>query len=543
MVKVARAASTARVRSGVTLGLTRLAEIAVLVFRKKTAVVGISLILILAVLGGLAPILTPYSPVMREVVAADFAVPEWVASPEIARNIVKVFDTFKVENRVIQGNVKVNVLRTSGGFEVVFEGSGYASLLIVTEDYLEYPYKPAKSIDVRIAFNTTYLEGKSEAWYNVDTVIVNKDLVERGEKRALRVTLPDGRVTEFEVPRGIYSLYDVVTTRVGWIYDYFKGALRVSAPAVLPNPMRNMLQPYILSIKDPVVRDRVSQAFGEVNAARELLLERGTKIYLAVNVTYYCDPMNFMMRCENGGLRVSYAPIRLFIKGEAFGVLGTTAYGNDVWTQFIYGARSAVVLGLAVATVTTLVALVFGLVAGYRAGTYTDHSITLLTDIIYFIPVIPLVMVVGLVFGRTLWNIYAVLIATAWPGGARIIRQWTMTLRSSLYVESAKALGASEWRIMIKHIAPQLVPYLVYRIVMAVPGVVFFEAGIQLLGFGDPEAPTWGRMINEAYYQGAFLMNAWWWIIPPIAGLIMLAAGFVLFGMALDEIVNPRLRR
>ncbi|MEM4692831.1 MAG: ABC transporter permease subunit, partial [Sulfolobales archaeon] len=116
-------------------------------------------------------------------------------------------------------------------------------------------------------------------------------------------------------------------------------------------------------------------------------------------------------------------------------------------------------------------------------------------------------------------------------------------LRSSLYVESAKALGASEWRIMIKHIAPQLVPYLVYRIVMAVPGVVFFEAGIQLLGFGDPEAPTWGRMINEAYYQGAFLMNAWWWIIPPIAGLIMLAAGFVLFGMALDEIVNPRLRR
>lgn len=540
---MARPPGTARVRSGLTLGVTRLTEILVLVFRKRAAVVGVSLMILLTMLGGLAPVLTPYSPVMREVVAGDFATPEWVAPPDVPRNLGKTFDRFKVENRVVQGDVTINLLRTSGGFEVVFEGSGYASLLIVSEEFIEYPYRPARSIDVRIAFNATYLEGKGEAWYNVDTLLVNRDLLERNERRNLRATLPDGSTVELEVPRGVYSLYDLVTTRVGWIYDYFKGPLRVSAPAVLPNPMRNMVQPYIRSIRDPITRERLSQLFGEVNAAKELLLERGTRIYVAINVTYYCDPASFMMRCQNGALRVSYAPVRVFIKGDAFGILGTTAYGNDVWSQFLYGARSAVVLGLAVATVTTLVALVFGLVAGYRAGTYTDHSITLLTDIIYFIPVVPLVMVVGLVFGRTLWNIYAVLIATAWPGGARIIRQWTMTLRSSLYVEAAKALGASEWRIMIKHIAPQLVPYLVYRIVMAVPGVVFFEAGIQLLGFGDPEAATWGRMINEAYYQGAFLMNAWWWIIPPIAGLVMLAAGFVLFGMALDEIVNPRLRR
>ncbi len=540
---MARAAGTAKIKTGFSLTLTRLAEILVLVFRKRTAIIGVSLMAILAILGGLAPVLTPYSPAIREVVAGDFAAPDWAAPPDVARNIRKTFADFRVEKRVVDGNVKVNIVRTSGGFEVVFEGEGYASLLIVTKEQLHYPYGPARSMDVRIAFNATYLEGKGEAWYNVETVLVNPDLMERGEKVSLEVPLPDGRNITLEIPRWTYSLYDIVTTRVGWIYTYFRGPLRVSAPVVLPSAVRNMVQPYVTSIPDPALRERARDRVGAINAAKELILERDTRIYVAVNVTYYCNPMDFMMQCRNGALRVSYAPVSLWIKGDAFGVLGTTAYGNDVWTQFLYGARSAVVFGLIVATVTTLVALVFGLVAGYRAGTYTDHSITLLTDIVYFIPTIPLVMVVGLVFGRTLWNIFAVLIALSWPGGARIIRQWTMTLRSSLYVEAAKALGASEWRIMIKHIAPQLVPYLAYRIVMSVPGVVFFEAAIQLLGFGDPEAATWGRIINEAYYQGAFLMNAWWWIIPPIAGLIMLAAGFVLFGMALDEIVNPRLRR
>ncbi|MCX8185232.1 MAG: ABC transporter permease [Sulfolobales archaeon] len=540
---MARTAGASRIKSSTTLGLARLVEIAVLVFRKKSAAAGITLIVVLVLLGGLAPLLTPYSPVLRDVVAADFAIPDWAALPDTPRNIVETLRNFEIKSRVIKGDVEINVVRAEEGFEIEFTGSGYASLLLVSKEYITYPYRPAKSLDTRIAFNVTYLEGRSEAWYNVDTLILNRELLERDEKRVLEVVMPGGRVTKVEIPRGVYSLYDIVTTRIGWIYQYYKGTIRVSAAAVLPNPMRNMLQPYILSIQDVELRERAKQHFGEVNAARDLVLEKNTRLYIAVNITYYCDPMDFLMRCKDGSLKISYAPVRVFIKGDAFGVLGTTAYGNDVWTQFIYGARSAVVLGVAVATVTTLVALVFGLVAGYRAGTHTDHSITLLTDIIYFIPVIPLVMIVGLVFGRTLWNIYAVLIATAWPGGARIIRQWTMTLRSSLYVEAAKALGASEWRIMIKHIAPQLVPYLVYRIVMSVPGVVFFEAAIQLLGFGDPEAATWGRMINEAYYQGALLMNAWWWIVPPIAGLIMLAAGFVLFGMALDEIVNPRLRR
>jgi len=536
--------ATARARVLLSPRILTLSETLRLVFRKRTAVVGISLIVLLAVLGGLAPVLTPYSPRMRDVVAGDFAVPDWAAPPDVPRNIIKTLTGFKVENRRVSGDVKVNFTPLpAGGFQLVITGTGTASLLIVSEEYVEYPYRPARSLDVRIAFNTSYLEGRGQAWYNVDTLIVNRDLVERGEKLVLEVPGPSGSAISYEIPKGVYSLYDLVTTRVGWVFDYYRGAIQVSAPTVLPNPMRNFQQPYIRSIKDPATRERIAEEFGKVNAARELLLEKGTQLYIAINVTYYCNPADFMMSCRDGSLVVSYSPVRVFIKGDAFGVLGTTAYGNCVWTQWLYGARSAIALGLGVAAVTTLVALIVGLAAGYRAGSTTDMSLTFLTDVMYFIPLIPMVMVVGLVFGRTLLNIYAVIIALSWQGGARIIRQWTIALRSSLYVEAAKALGASEWRIMMRHIAPQLVPYLVYRIVMTVPGMVFLEAGIQLLGFGDPEAATWGRMINEMFYQGAFIMNAWWWIIPPIAGLILLAAGFILFGMALDEIVNPRLRR
>jgi len=536
--------ATVRARVLLSPRLLTLSETLRLVFRKRTAVVGISLVILLAVLGGLAPVLTPYSPRMRDVVAGDFAVPDWAAPPDVARNIIKTLASFRVESREVSGDVKVDFRPLPGeGFQVVITGTGTASILVVSEEYVEYPYRPARSLDVRVAFNASYLEGKGQAWYNVDTLMINKDLVERGEKLVLEFLGPDGTPIKYEIPRGVYSLYDLVTTRIGWVFDYYKGAIMVSAPAVLPNSMRNFQQPYIRSIKDPAIRERVAEEFGKVNAARELLLERGTRLYIAVNITYYCNPADFMMSCRDGSLVVSYSPVRVFIKGDAFGVLGTTAYGNCVWTQWLYGARTAIALGLAVAAVTTLVALIVGLAAGYRAGTTTDMSLTFLTDVMYFIPLIPMVMVVGLVFGRTLLNIYAVIIALSWQGGARIIRQWTIALRSSLYVEAAKALGASEWRIMMKHIAPQLVPYLVYRIVMMVPAMVFLEAAIQLLGFGDPEAPTWGRMINEMFYQGAFIMNAWWWIIPPIAGLILLAAGFVLFGIALDEIVNPRLRR
>lgn len=512
------------------------------VLKKKSFIGGVIIIAILAVPGILAQILTPYSPLSREVVAADFAIPEWAAPPDTPRNILKNFTNFDIVEKKVVGDVTIQA--SSGeGFKLKLRGEGRASILLASTDYVHYTYKPAKQAQVEIFFNSLYPSGLGEAWYNVEVILVNEDLLAMGDKYTVEITLPPERKHVLEVPKGIYSLYDLVTTKVAAIYPYHKGPAVVKTLVTLPNLVRNIQQRYITEISDPWIRDAVSQKFSLVNAIRDLILEKDTKIRVLVNVTYYCNPRDFLMHCSNGALELSLEQVKLWIKGEAFGILGTNAAGNDVWTQYIYGSRSAIAVGITVATLANLISLVVGLIAGYRADTAVDHAITFLVDVMNFVPTIPLIIVVGLTFGRNLWTIYTVIVLLSWQGGARIIRQWTMSLRASTFVEAARALGASEWRIMMKHLAPQLLPYLVYRIVTRAPAAVYLEASIQLLGFGDPEAPTWGRMINEAYYRGALLHNAWWWILPPILGLIIFGVGFVLIGMALDEIANPRLKR
>ncbi len=503
-----------------------------LVLRKKTAIAGVTFILFFAVLGGLAPVLSPYTP-KDSALADDFARPEWAADPKTPRNVEKTFKSFLIVDKSVSGDVKVEFKELPEGFELIIYGTGNANVTLESRESINYVYRPAGSMLIRAEFSTSQVTGRGLGWYNVELYIVNKDLLTKGEVMSINVS---GK--SYRIPKGIYSVYDEVYSRVAVITQYVKEPVNRSLAVRLPNPLRNTYQPYIINLPSPV-RD----AFQKVNAVRELLLAEDTELKTLVRISYMCSPTNLMMSCSNGGLRVVFKPVSVFIKGEAFGILGTNYLGNDIWTQFIYGARSAVSLGVAVASTIVLLGMLFGLMAGYRVGTAVDHVLTFVTDVIYFIPTIPLTMVVGIAFGRSLWNIYLVLIALAWPGTARTIRHWTSVLKSNLYIEAAKAIGASEWRILLRHIAPQLVPFLVYAIVMGVPGVIFFEAGIQLLGFGDPEAPTWGRMISEAYWGGAFLQNAWWWILPPIIGLILLASGFVLLGIALDEVVNPRLRR
>ncbi len=512
-----------------------------LILKKKSFLAGVAIILTLSVLGILAPILTPYTPATREVVAADFAIPEWAAPPDVPRNIVKNLTNFEILHKSISGNVTVS-LESGGNLRLAIRGEGLANVLLVSTDYILYPYRPAKQAQIDMRFRTTYPANTGEAWYNVEFIIVNEDLLAKKENYSMKVSLPSGATYILNVPKGIYSLYDLVTTKVATVYKYHRGEARGTL-ITLPNPIRNAQQRYITKIEDPWVKDAVSREFNLVNALRELILEKNTKIRIWVNVTYYCNPRDFFMSCKDGALDLELEGVKIWIMGEAHGVLGTNAAGNDVWTQFLYGSRSALAVGITVATLANFISLVVGLIAGYRVDTLVDHGITFLVDVMNFIPTIPLIIVVGMTYGRNLLTIYTVIVLLSWQGGARIIRQWVISLRSSTYVEAAKAMGASEWRIMMKHLAPQLTPYMVYRIVTRVPSAVFLEASIQLLGFGDPEAPTWGRMINEAYYRGALLHNAWWWILPPILGLIVFGIGFILIGTALDEIANPRLRR
>ncbi|RLG86800.1 MAG: hypothetical protein DRO39_02185 [Thermoprotei archaeon] len=504
--------------------LLRIKETILLVLRHRSAIIGLAIVLFYSILGALAPVLTPYDPVMGMDVADAFAVPEWVAAPDTPRNVEGILDNYKIVDKSVVGDVKVLMERLSdGSIAVKVSGVGEANITIVSEDTLYYPYRPARSMLVKYGFKTTKL-GKEMGWYNIAFAIENIDLRERG---AVLVYKRGDR--ELEIPKGLYVVYDEVGFRMYSPFPLVREEKNVSTSIRLPY--------YVINAKQPVPMP------DDVNAVSEILLEKDTRLRAVIYITYSCSSTSAMMRCSDGGIEFLIQPLYVKIYGLAHGILGTNYLGVDVWSQFVYGARIAVVLGLSVALATVLLGIVVGVLAGYRVGTLFDYVATFIIDVIYFTPLLPLIMAVGIVFGRRLDLIFSVFILLSWPGTARLARSWSMALRSDLYIEAAKAVGASDMRIVIKHIVPQLVPLLVYSLVLRVPGVIMTEAAISLIGFGDPHTPSWGKMINEAFYGGAFLQNAWWWIMPPIVGIVTIALGFALLGIALDEIVNPRLRR
>ena len=128
-------------------------------------------------------------------------------------------------------------------------------------------------------------------------------------------------------------------------------------------------------------------------------------------------------------------------------------------------------------------------------------------------------------------------------GLSRVIRSRVLSLREMPFIESAKAAGASDSYIIIRHLVPNVFPVAMASMILAVPAAILTEAALSFLGFGDPFVPTWGKMLHEAYTEGAFGAFAWWYILPPGLAITFICLAFVFIGHALDEIVNPRLRR
>ena len=146
-------------------------------------------------------------------------------------------------------------------------------------------------------------------------------------------------------------------------------------------------------------------------------------------------------------------------------------------------------------------------------------------------------------FGRNIYLIISIIALLSWMGLARQVRAWVLSIRERAYVEASKAIGASDFYIMFKVIAPQTLPLLAYSFVMTIPAAILLEAGLSLIGFGDPFFPSWGKMINEAWNGGAISKLAWWWIGPPIFAIVALALAFVLMGYSMEEELTPTLRK
>jgi peptide/nickel transport system permease protein len=224
-------------------------------------------------------------------------------------------------------------------------------------------------------------------------------------------------------------------------------------------------------------------------------------------------------------------------------LLGTTQTGQDVLAQLAHATRGSLTIGAIVGAITLVLSGFFGVVGAY-AGGWIDELFSLFTNVMLVIPGLPLVIVISsYVPDKSLWLVALVLSITGWAGSARVLRGYTLSLRSRDYVLAARVAGEKRWRILAVEILPNLVPLLAAQVVFAVIFAILGEAGLSYLGLGATGSFTWGTMLYYAQNGLALRLGAWWWFVPPGLLLALFGAALSLVNFAIDEYVNPKLRR
>ena len=229
------------------------------------------------------------------------------------------------------------------------------------------------------------------------------------------------------------------------------------------------------------------------------------------------------------------------ISAESDYILGTTAEGFDIFSQLVYGSRAALLVGLIAAVFTAGIGTLVGLTAGYYGGKI-DDTLMRIVDFLYGMPLLPTVIVLVALLGPNLWNIILAIIVLQWRSTARVIRSQALSLRERPFVKAAQVAGASDWHIISRHLAPNVLPLSFLYGAFAIAWAILAEAGVSFIGLGDPDTVSWGTMLQSSRTYAALDFGAWWWFVPPgiCIGLVVIS-GF-LIGRGYEEITNPELR-
>lgn len=221
--------------------------------------------------------------------------------------------------------------------------------------------------------------------------------------------------------------------------------------------------------------------------------------------------------------------------------LGTTNLGRDVWSQLVFGSRSALIVGLAAAVMVVVIGSIVGLLAGYFGG-WVDMILMRLTDIAFGIPFLPFVIVLSAFLEPSMWNVVLAIGLILWRDTARVIRSQVLTLRSRSFIEAARVIGVGESRILFVHLAPNILPIAILYGSVAIGWAILTEASVSFLGFGDAQSMSWGYMLQDAYASQALSRGSYHWFVPPgLAIMAVVAAGFFI-GRGFEELLFPKLR-
>ncbi|TCO66348.1 ABC transporter permease [Caldanaerobacter subterraneus] len=222
--------------------------------------------------------------------------------------------------------------------------------------------------------------------------------------------------------------------------------------------------------------------------------------------------------------------------------LGTTTFGQDVFTQFVYGLRSTFFIGLFGGGLATIIGLLIGFIAGYKGG-WIDEILMMLTNILIVIPTLALLIIIAAYLPYRGIGIQSVIIGlTAWPWTARAVRAQTLSLKSREFVNLAKITALPPLKIVLEEIAPNMMSYVVMVFILQFAGAILAAVGLDFIGLGPTRGISLGLMLQYSVLWNAIQLGIWWWFIPPGLAITMIVSSLYFLNIGLDEIFNPRLR-
>lgn len=229
-------------------------------------------------------------------------------------------------------------------------------------------------------------------------------------------------------------------------------------------------------------------------------------------------------------------------QGQVYGLAGTDQARRDLMVPLLWGTPIALAFGVFASVATILLTLIIATMGSWYGG-WVDELIQRLTEINLVLPFLSILIMIATFFNRSIWTILgATILLSIFTGAIKQYRAQLLQLKESMYIEAARAYGASDRRIIFQYLIPRMIPLLIPLLVSSVPAFVFLEASLALLGLGDPVLPTWGKIINDAETNGALYKGYYYWIMEPAVLLMATGLGFAMLGFALDRIFNPRLR-
>jgi peptide/nickel transport system permease protein len=216
--------------------------------------------------------------------------------------------------------------------------------------------------------------------------------------------------------------------------------------------------------------------------------------------------------------------------------LGTDSKGRDMLAMLISGARVSLLVGLIATGIAIILGTIIGVMSAYLGG-WVDNALMRFTDVIMTFPFFLLLVLIVFIFGPSLAFIVLVIGLTGWTGTARLLRSEALSLRTREFVTAAKAMGASDNRVIFRHLIPNVISLIIVIATLSIPGVILAEAALSFIGLGDPTVPSWGIILKDGQNS---LRTAWWVAVEPGIMIFLTVLAFNFLGDGLRDAFDPK---